>query len=113
MCRVSQHNSIEDLQRKIEDFSKEHQLQSDFQPRILDLVSEIGELAKESLLQSNYKSADFQASNAWNEEMGDVFFSLICLANQTNTDLSASLELAISKYQTRWRDKRSISSTPD
>ena len=78
-----------------------HNLEISVRDRMLDLTSEVGELAKEILLNTDYGNCDFYPTNAWADELGDVFFSLICLANTTEVNLSKSLSYAIAKYQAR------------
>ncbi len=68
---------------------------------MLDLTSEIGELAKVILEATDYGRRDFHPYVAWGEELGDVLFSLTCLANSTDIDLLEALRGAMTKYQAR------------
>lgn len=70
------------------------------------LMEEVGEVAR--LMARIYGEQSFknpeQAQNAPAEladEMADVLFVLICLANQTGTDLSAALEKNLEKKTIR------------
>jgi NTP pyrophosphatase (non-canonical NTP hydrolase) len=69
--------------------------------RLLDFVSEVGELSKEVLKATNYGRTSFRPPDGWTGELGDVFFSLICLANSTGVDLEAALDGALGKYRER------------
>jgi hypothetical protein len=69
--------------------------------RALDLVSEVGELAKEILEGTDYGSALFEAPEGWTGELGDSLFALVCLANSTGVDLEAALNAALEKYRER------------
>ncbi|MCC6954839.1 MAG: nucleotide pyrophosphohydrolase [Deltaproteobacteria bacterium] len=69
--------------------------------RVLDLVSEVGELAKEYLRATDYGKHEFQSPRGWEEEIGDVFYSLASIANSTGVDLSRALEKVIRKYEER------------
>ena len=89
------------FQNRILDFVNQHDLEISVRDRMLDLTSEIGELAKEVIKASDYGRQDFQPNNAWNDELGDVFFALICLANSTNTNLLEVLTKVLEKYQER------------
>ena len=42
--------------------------------------------------------------------MGDVLFTLICMANKTGVDLEVALDKAINKYQNQINEKGKISS---
>jgi len=37
----------------------------------------------------------------WHEELGDVLFSLICIANSTGIDMQQALASALLKYRQR------------
>jgi len=56
------------------------------------LIEELGELS-----QAMRKGRKRKIKN----ELGDVFFTLIALANKLEIDLESSLELAIKKYSRR------------
>ncbi|MBM3948711.1 MAG: hypothetical protein FJ312_05630, partial [SAR202 cluster bacterium] len=47
----------------------------------------------------------FRVTGAWGSEMGDVLYSLVCLANATGTDLGAALRDAMAKYEARLATK--------
>ncbi len=49
--------------------------------RLLDLVSEAGEVAKELLTGTRYGREEFRPGAAWPEELADLFFALVCVAN--------------------------------
>jgi len=70
----------------------------------------VGELAKEVLKGNNYGKEDFKLTEEWLTEIGDVFFSLICIANESNIDLEHRLTSVLNKYQNRFSKKGSIES---
>jgi NTP pyrophosphatase (non-canonical NTP hydrolase) len=88
-------------QERVASFVDMHALRASAEARALDLVSEVGEVAKEVLKATRYGEQPFAATEAWTEEIADVFFSLICLANATNVDLDRALEGALEKYRQR------------
>jgi NTP pyrophosphatase (non-canonical NTP hydrolase) len=92
------------FQKYVSSFVKQNNLEIPVSDRMLDLTSEIGELAKEILKASDYGRQDFQPNKTWNDELGDVFFSLICLANSTNVNLVKELSNALEKYQARLKN---------
>ena len=92
---------IPHLQQRVADFVAAHDLVAPVESRLLDLVSEVGEVAKEVLKGSDYGRQTFRPTAAWAEELGDVLFSLTCVANSTGVDLAAALETALTKYARR------------
>ncbi len=74
------------------------------------LMEEVGEVAR--LMARIYGEQSFkttaQADSAEQdlaEEMGDVLFVLLCLANQTGVDLGASLQTIMDKRTIRDKDR--------
>jgi NTP pyrophosphatase (non-canonical NTP hydrolase) len=70
------------------------------------LMEEVGELAR--IMARQHGEQSFKAGeNSENvgEEMADVLFVLICLANQTNVDLSAALQASMAKKTIRDADR--------
>lgn len=98
------------IQQQVADFVEEHALQTSIQSRVLDLMSEVGELAKEVLKGSDYGNTAFQITPEWSMELADALFALVCLANGTGVDLEDALRHAISKYQKRLEDKGDMGS---
>ena len=86
-------------------FVETHKLETSVLPRVLDLVTEVGELAKEVLTTTDYGRTPFRPSESWREELGDVFFALVCLANSTDVDLENALQQALDKYRERLAQK--------
>ena len=101
---------ISDLQRKVSNIVKKNELETNLETRLLDLVSELGELSKESLKSSDYGKEEFKYTDEWVNELGDVLFSLICVANNTNVDLETALNKALNKYKRRINKKGDIGS---
>ena len=93
--------SLPPFQRLVANFLLEDSSEISANTRLLDLTSEVGELAKEHLKITNYGSQDFSPTEAWKDELGDVFFALICLSNATDVNLLEALEIALAKYQAR------------
>ena len=74
------------------------------------LLEELGEVAR--LMARIYGEQSFKtqeladaAPNDLAEEMGDVLFVLLCLANQTGIDLGASLQNIMDKRSIRDKDR--------
>lgn len=89
------------FQNKVAQFVAKHRLETSVETRVLDLTSEVGELAKEVLKGSRYGKEPFRPSEGWDDEVADVLFSLICIANSTGVNLEAALHGALEKYAKR------------
>ncbi len=98
------------LQNLVADFVERTGIDTGEPLRMLDVVSEVGELAKEILKSTEYGKKPFRPTAAWNDELGDVMFSLICLANRTNVDLEAAVIQALKKYRHRVESKGDVGS---
>ena len=70
------------------------------------LMEEVGELSR--LMVRTYGEQSFKESDKQNEmadEMADVLWVLICLANQTGVDLTKALENNLAKKNNRDADR--------
>ncbi len=66
------------------------------------LVEEVGELAR--IMTRTYGDQSFKEGenpNALAEEIADVLFVLVCIANQTGVDLQTAMKDAMHKRNTR------------
>ena len=91
-----------DFQQTVASFVAEHGLEAPIQARLLDLLSEVGELSKEYLKSTEYGREPFdESSDGWQNELGDALFSLVCLANSTGVNLETALQRALDKYEDR------------
>ena len=97
------------LQQQVKDFCQTHQLDTPLEFRMLDLISELGEVAKEILKTSNYGNRKFHLQPEFSDELGDVFL-LITVANQCDIDLEEALQQAIKKYEYRLLTKGNLGS---
>jgi NTP pyrophosphatase (non-canonical NTP hydrolase) len=72
------------------------------------LMEEVGELARlmsRSYGDQSFKAGEKQGSEALGEEMADVLFVLICLANQTGVDLTEAFQKSLEKKTKRDADR--------
>ena len=69
------------------------------------LTEEVGELAR--VIARKYGEQSFKEGENQDvsEEMADVLWVLICLANQTGVDLTTALEASIEKKTKRDKDR--------
>ena len=77
---------------------------------MLDLTSEVGELAKELLISTAYGAEAFTRSADWDDELGDVAFSLFALASVTGSSIDDVLAAATAKVVERAARSGSASS---
>lgn len=73
---------------------------------LAQLMEEVGEVAR--LISRTYGEQSFKSGEPRKEladELADVLFVLICLANQTGVDLSSALEANLQKKTNRDRDR--------
>ena len=103
---------MKEAQRQVAEFVYAHDLSAGVETRLLDLVSEIGELAKEGLKGSDYGSVAMLPGSEWSSEMGDVIYSILALANETGVDLETALEPALAKYRSRIVERDDPGSEP-
>lgn len=70
------------------------------------LTEEMGELAREiNHYHGEKPKKATETEKEIEEELGDVLFVLICLANSLGIDLEKSHESVMNKFQTRDRDR--------
>ena len=98
------------MQNLVAEFISKYQLQTDEQTRYIDLVSEIGELGKEILKNTEYGKVKFTKSSRMTDEIGDCLFSLLALCCELNIDAKDALCDALAKYELRFDTKGDISS---
>ncbi len=101
---------MEEIQEEVNKMIRRYDLESSTEIRFIDLVSELGELGKEILKGNDYGKKEFCNTDNIESEIGDVFFSLICVANGLNIDLKSALDGVLKKYEARFSNKGNIGS---
>ncbi|MFC4246458.1 MazG nucleotide pyrophosphohydrolase domain-containing protein [Natribaculum luteum] len=98
-----------DEQRKVAAFVREHELEAPPAYRLLDLVSEVGEVAKDATESTDYGESptDLEIRS---DEIGDVLFALLALADAVEIDASDALDDALEKYDERIAESDTASS---
>lgn len=69
--------------------------------RMLDIVSEVGELTKEIIKSNQYGKTSFQITNDLMLEMGDVLYAILSFCEENKIDSEQCLNMAIEKYRNR------------
>lgn len=89
-----------DAQQQVARFVADHDLDAPPAYRLLDLVSEVGELSKDAVESTDYGTRpDAVAIEA--DEIGDALFSLLALADALDVDAGEALDASLSKYERR------------
>lgn len=89
------------IQKKVQTFCSDNGMTCSPENRALDLVSEIGEVAKELNNMTDYGTAESEPRAGMKDELGDALFSLLELANTLDVDLESALEESLAKYERR------------
>lgn len=92
---------MKEIQKRVREFCKKNNISNSPEHRLLDTVSELGEVAKEILKASDYGTKEFKHRDEIKSEVGDLLFSLIVLANSLNIDLDDALNIVLKKYEKR------------
>ena len=98
------------MQKLVEDFINKYNLRTNEQIRYIDLVSEVGELGKEILNDTNYGKNNYSHTSQTTDELGDCLFSLLALCCEMNVDATSALQQVLAKYEARFAEKGSIGS---
>lgn len=89
-----------DPQETVATFLNENDLRAGAEYRIFDLVSEVGEVAKNVNTSTDY-GENPDAIRIQPDELGDVLFAVYALAEETGIDPHRALEKSLDKYRTR------------
>ena len=101
------------MQKKVKDFNDNrtcHKKPMPVYARILDIESEMGELAKEYLKHSRYGTEEFELTESFKEEFGDVLYAIISLANEVDINCGECLDIALNKLKTRMVNNNTMGS---
>ena len=99
---------MRETQQKVAAFVQAYGLGTDPQARMLDLASEVGELAKEVLKATGYGTRPLAPTASLEEEMGDCVFSLLCVSEALGLDGEKALDQALEKYRARFAEAGDI-----
>ena len=91
-------------QERVAEFVDEHDLGAPPAYRLLDLVSEVGEVAKAAAESTGYgeRPGDVDVPE---DEIGDALFALLALADGFDVDAGEALSTALSKYERRMEER--------
>ncbi|MFC6726066.1 MazG-like family protein [Halobium palmae] len=89
-----------DAQTRVREFCEEHDVEGRPEFQLLDLASEVGELAKDACESTDWGASPDEIDVA-DDEFGDVLFSLVTVAESLDVDLDDALDEALAKYERR------------
>lgn len=98
---------MNDLQHEVDQYIGQFK-EGYFSPLALmaRLTEELGELAREvNHYYGEKKKKPTEAEKTVEEELGDLLFVLICMANSLHIDLETALDRVLDKFQTRDKDR--------
>jgi len=90
-------------QEQVAAFVEAHDLETPPAYRLLDVVSELGEVAKDTLTSTEYGETP-EAVDVSSDEIGDLLFALLAVSEQLDVDAGGALEEALAKYDSRLED---------
>ena len=94
--------TIEEAQKKVDNWIKEHGVRYfNEMANMAILTEEVGEVAR--IMARTYGEQSFKngEKSDLSDELADVLWVLICIANQTGVDLTAALEKNLEKKSKR------------
>jgi len=97
-----------DDQARVAAFLDDHDLHAPPENRVLDLASEVGELAKNVNETTDYGATG--GADVDRDELGDALFCLLALADELDYDADEALADALAKYETRLDESGSAGS---
>ena len=89
-----------DEQSTVAGFVRRNDLEAPAAYRLLDAVSELGEVAKEVCTSTGYGDDPGSVAVA-EDELGDALFALLALCEELDVDAEAALETSLAKYEDR------------
>lgn len=78
--------------------------------RLIDIISEMGELSKEYIKSTNYGNSQFVLTDSFKEEYGDVLYSMLSLATELGIDSEDCIDKVLEKMEKRIIKNKTIGS---
>jgi NTP pyrophosphatase (non-canonical NTP hydrolase) len=98
--------TIKEAQDKVDNWIKEYGVRYFSElTNMAILTEEVGEVARVIAREYGEQSSKKSDNHKLEEELADVLFVLICLANQTGIDLNQALEKNLEKKTLRDKDR--------
>jgi NTP pyrophosphatase (non-canonical NTP hydrolase) len=107
VIEVSSHKTMKEMQAEVDAYIGQFK-EGYFSPlaMLARLTEELGELAREiNHYYGEKPKKKTEKENTVEEELGDIFFVLVCLANSLNIDIEEAHNIVMNKFQTRDKDR--------
>ncbi|ATH92153.1 nucleotide pyrophosphohydrolase [Bacillus glycinifermentans] len=104
---MTQEKTVKDIQREVDEYIGQFK-EGYFSPLAMmaRLTEELGELAREINHHYGEKpKKKTEAEKKIEEEIGDVLFVLVCLANSLHISLDEAHDMVMEKFNTRDKDR--------
>lgn len=99
---IRDNEPLKDIQEKIDEWIKNHGGYWTPLAMLGAITEELGEVAREINDLEGFKPKKIkEEKNSLGEELADLLFSIICVANHYNIDLNSCLKKVILKYTKR------------
>ena len=101
------------MQNLVKDFNDNKTCHREPMPvyaRLMDIESEVGELEKEYLKSSNYGTKEFEVTDDFKEEFGDVVYAILSLSNELEISAEECLNISLEKMKKRMEKNNSFGS---
>ncbi len=100
---MSQNKTLHTVQKEIDEYISQFK-EGYFPPfeMLARMSEELGELAREvHHVYGMKKKKESEAEKSMEEELGDLFFVLVCFANAQNIDMQQAIDRVITKFKSR------------
>ncbi len=99
---IQEKETLMEIQEKINNWIKSHGGYWTPLAMLGAITEELGEVAREINAIEGFKPKKYdEVNNKLGEELADLLFSIICMANHYNINLNSCLNKVILKYTTR------------
>jgi NTP pyrophosphatase (non-canonical NTP hydrolase) len=98
---------LNDIQREVDQYIGQFK-EGYFSPlaMLARMTEELGELAREvNHYYGEKPKKDNEEDRSMEQELGDMFFVLVCFANSLNINLEEAFDLVMEKFKTRDKDR--------
>ena len=99
--------TIQEIQKEVDEYISQFK-EGYFSPlaMLARMTEEVGELAREVNHYYGEKPKKLsEDERSMEQELGDLFFVLICFANSLHIDLEEAFDLVMNKFNTRDKDR--------
>ena len=102
---MSENMTVQDLQRKVDEWIKKYGVRYFSElTNLAILMEEVGELSRiMARIYGDQSFKDNEGDANLSDELADILFVLVCIANQTGVDLAGAIDKNLAKKTSRDR----------